>query len=236
MAILLTNIVTAHTLETASRLDNRLWTPCERDADPDLQFFECLSRLVIASPSSQTANWRSGSASLWPAFCHSLLSCRRRCRLVRWYQAIVNLILCGLSTSTENGFCLPMARKQIGLHFETFYVSWIFLQKKYYAKQGGQDLCQNPDFAANNYVEGHLLAEQLRTKRRGHAGTSWYVDETYVKVHGKWCYLYRAIDRDGNLVDSRRSRETGHGCRKAVLQPSYYSDWTCPRAGDNRWT
>jgi putative transposase len=21
-------------------------------------------------------------------------------------------------------------------------------------------------------------------------------------VHGRWCYLYRAIDRDGNLVDS----------------------------------
>jgi len=28
------------------------------------------------------------------------------------------------------------------------------------------------------------------------------VDETYVKVKGKWTYLYRAIDRDGNLVDS----------------------------------
>jgi putative transposase len=52
-----------------------------------------------------------------------------------------------------------------------------------------------------------LLAEQLRTKRREHAGTSWYVDETYVKVHGKWCYLYRAIDRDGNLVDSRLSEK-----------------------------
>jgi transposase-like protein len=30
---------------------------------------------------------------------------------------------------------------------------------------------------------------------------------TYVNVKGKWCYLYRAIDRDGNLVDSMRSRE-----------------------------
>src|SRR3954452_18832476 len=34
---------------------------------------------------------------------------------------------------------------------------------------------------------------------------SWYVDETYVKVSGKWCYLYRAIDRNGNLVDSMLS-------------------------------
>ncbi len=50
-----------------------------------------------------------------------------------------------------------------------------------------------------------LLAEQLRAKRRGQAGGSWYVDETYIKVHGTWCYLYRAIDRDGNLVDCRLS-------------------------------
>ena len=47
-----------------------------------------------------------------------------------------------------------------------------------------------------------LIAEHLRTRRRGQAGRSWYVDETYVNVKGKWCYLYRAIDRDGNLVDS----------------------------------
>ena len=32
-------------------------------------------------------------------------------------------------------------------------------------------------------------------------GPSWYVDETYIRVHGRWKYLYRAIDRDGALVD-----------------------------------
>lgn len=52
-----------------------------------------------------------------------------------------------------------------------------------------------------------LITEQLRTRRRGQAGISWHVDETYVKVHGKWCYLYRAIDSDGNLVDSRLSEK-----------------------------
>jgi putative transposase len=45
------------------------------------------------------------------------------------------------------------------------------------------------------------LAEGLRRRRRGKVGRSWYVDETYLKVHGRWCYLYRAIDRNGNLVD-----------------------------------
>lgn len=50
-----------------------------------------------------------------------------------------------------------------------------------------------------------LLADQLRAKRHGQAGSSWYVDETYLKVNGQWCYLYRAIDREGNLVDSMLS-------------------------------
>lgn len=51
-----------------------------------------------------------------------------------------------------------------------------------------------------------LLADQLRAKRGGLAGRSWYVDETDLKVNGAWCYLYRAIDRDGNLVDSLLSQ------------------------------
>ena len=42
------------------------------------------------------------------------------------------------------------------------------------------------------------LAEDLRRRRRGRVGRSWYVDETYLKVQGRWCYLYRAIDRNGN--------------------------------------
>jgi putative transposase len=50
-----------------------------------------------------------------------------------------------------------------------------------------------------------LLADQLRAKRSGQAGRSWYVDETYLKVNGVWCYLYRAIDREGSLVDSMLS-------------------------------
>lgn len=46
-----------------------------------------------------------------------------------------------------------------------------------------------------------LLTNALRHRRRGTAGRSWYVDETYLKVGGRWCYLYRAIDSDGALVD-----------------------------------
>ena len=33
------------------------------------------------------------------------------------------------------------------------------------------------------------------------AGDRWFVDETYVKVAGRWCYLYRGIDQHGQVVD-----------------------------------
>ena len=36
------------------------------------------------------------------------------------------------------------------------------------------------------------ISRQLRSQRRGKAGQSWYIDETYIKVAGKWHYLYRA--------------------------------------------
>lgn len=46
-----------------------------------------------------------------------------------------------------------------------------------------------------------VLAEDLRRRRHGKVGRSWYVDETYIKVSGRWCYLYRATDTAGRLVD-----------------------------------
>ncbi len=32
------------------------------------------------------------------------------------------------------------------------------------------------------------------------------MDETYVKVEGRWCYLYRAIDSDVKLVETILSK------------------------------
>src|ERR1043165_6493187 len=45
-----------------------------------------------------------------------------------------------------------------------------------------------------------FIIKQLRSRRKGKAGYSWHCDEADLKVGDKWCYLYRAIDRDGNLV------------------------------------
>src|SRR6195952_3679819 len=63
------------------------------------------------------------------------------------------------------------------------------------------------------------LADNLRRRRRrGKIGRSWYVDETYVKVQGRWCYLYRAIDTSGALVDVRLSETRDMAAAKAFFQ------------------
>ncbi|MEO0520786.1 MAG: IS6 family transposase [Cyanobacteria bacterium P01_A01_bin.116] len=61
------------------------------------------------------------------------------------------------------------------------------------------------------------FTEQIRRKRRGKVGKVWLVDETFVKVHGQWCYLYRGIDEDGNLVDVRLSKTRNMAGTKAFF-------------------
>jgi transposase, IS6 family len=42
--------------------------------------------------------------------------------------------------------------------------------------------------------------DAARPARRA-TGERWFVDETYVKVAGRWTYLYRAIDQYGQVID-----------------------------------
>ena len=47
----------------------------------------------------------------------------------------------------------------------------------------------------------HRIEKRLRWYYKPTMGYSWRVDETYVKVKGKWAYLYRAIDKRDNTID-----------------------------------
>jgi len=45
-----------------------------------------------------------------------------------------------------------------------------------------------------------LLEKRVRKRKRS-ANGSWRMDETYLKLNGKWIYLYRAVDKYGDTID-----------------------------------
>jgi len=45
------------------------------------------------------------------------------------------------------------------------------------------------------------ILETETRKRNKPVGSSWRMDETYIKVKGKWHYLYRAVDKENNTID-----------------------------------
>jgi transposase-like protein len=45
-----------------------------------------------------------------------------------------------------------------------------------------------------------LYQEAARSHRR-RMGAQWSIDETYIRIAGRWCYAFRAIDEDGQVID-----------------------------------
>jgi transposase-like protein len=60
------------------------------------------------------------------------------------------------------------------------------------------------------------------------AGRSWRVDETYVKIHGAWTYLYRAVDREGQTVDFRLSPNRDVAAAKAFFRKALATQGRAP--------
>jgi len=59
---------------------------------------------------------------------------------------------------------------------------------------------------------------------------SWRVDETYVKVKGRWCYLYRAIDSTGATIDFLLSAlRDGDAAKRLFRQALSHSSHPQPR-------
>ncbi len=73
-------------------------------------------------------------------------------------------------------------------------------------------------------------APELEKRVRQYQGPrsgSWRVDETYVRVGGKWKYLFRAVDKHGQLIDfmlsdRRNTRAAYRFLRKALKTMSDY--------------
>ena len=54
------------------------------------------------------------------------------------------------------------------------------------------------------------------------------VDETYLKVRGRWVYLYRAVDKEGNTVDFRLSPKRDVAAAKAFFRKALRTQGRAP--------
>ena len=85
---------------------------------------------------------------------------------------------------------------------------------------------------------GPELEERLRRHLKP-TNTSWRVDETYVRVKGRWGYLYRALDSTGATIDfvlsgRRDAAAATRLFRKALIDPTVEESATGTRAARDR--
>jgi IS6 family transposase len=73
---------------------------------------------------------------------------------------------------------------------------------------------------------GPLFVDAARPCRHA-PGDRWFADETYVNVAGRWCYLYRAIDQLGQVIDVMLSQR-----RDLTAARRFFA--RCPRLGCGR--
>ena len=82
-----------------------------------------------------------------------------------------------------------------------------------------------------------LLEREFRTRKLP-VGSSWRMDETYVRVKGSWKYLYRAVDKAGATVDflltAKRDRKAAlRFLRKAINGNGTPEKITIDKSGAN---
>jgi transposase-like protein len=74
------------------------------------------------------------------------------------------------------------------------------------------------------------ILDKLKWYWKPTLGYSWRVDETYVKIKGKWVYLYRALDKCGNTIDFYLSPTRSSDAAKRFLSKAMKSlkHWAQP--------
>jgi putative transposase len=80
--------------------------------------------------------------------------------------------------------------------------------------------------------------EKAFRRRQCPIGRSWRLDETYVKIRGRWAYLYRAVNKDGHTIDflltPTRDRDAAEAfLRKAIRTQGLPEKITIDQSGSN---
>jgi putative transposase len=75
---------------------------------------------------------------------------------------------------------------------------------------------------------GPMFAAEIRKRRvahmRGYPQWRWHLDEVFVKVNGKLCYLWRAVDHEAEVLEAvvtaRRDKAAALKLLKRIIRGS----------------
>jgi putative transposase len=84
-----------------------------------------------------------------------------------------------------------------------------------------------------------LLENKFRKNYKRSVGSSWRMDETYIKIKGEWHYLYRAVDKEGDTVDFMLSKKRDEAAarnffEKAIGSSGLPETITIDKSGANK--
>ena len=83
-----------------------------------------------------------------------------------------------------------------------------------------------------------LIDKRVR-KRKRPVNSSWRMDETYIRLNGKWVYLYRAVDKYGGTVDFLLRAKRDRVAAKAFFRKAFKGNGipervTIDKSGSNK--
>jgi hypothetical protein len=88
----------------------------------------------------------------------------------------------------------------------------------------GIDICHE---TVRHWVDrfGTYFAHKIRRRRseamRQSPQWRWHLDEVFVKIRGQTHYLWRAVDHEGEVLESYRHEDSGQGFRIEIPEESY---------------
>lgn len=113
-----------------------------------------------------------------------------------------------------------------GRHFDRqiiiLRVRWYLsykLSSRDLAQMMGERGIELPHTTILRWVQWYVPEFEKRWNRYAHTvGGSWRCDETYIKVNGRWTYLYRGVNKAGQTVDFRLSKRRDVAVAKAFFR------------------
>lgn len=84
-----------------------------------------------------------------------------------------------------------------------------------------------------------FIIDKMVRKKKKPVNGSWRMDETYIRLNGKWCYLYRAVDKYGDSIDFLLRAKRDAVAAKAFFRKAFKNNGrpdkvTVDKSGSNK--